>query len=75
MLTAGLYRPVVEVREVLHDMGCHVSCQELESWRQPRRRKGLVRGSELCQLVEAEVSVGNEVIATVAGGVLIISHK
>ena len=39
VLIAGLYRPVAEVQLTLHDMGCHVSCQELESWRQPRRRK------------------------------------
>lgn len=39
VLIAGLYRPVAEVQLTLHDMGCHVSVQELESWRQPRKRK------------------------------------
>jgi hypothetical protein len=68
VLTAGLHRPVVEVREALHNMGCHVSCQELESWRQPRRRKGFMQGSELCQLVDKEESVGDGATATVAGG-------
>ena len=30
VLIAGLYRPVAEVQLTLHDMGCHVSVQELE---------------------------------------------
>jgi hypothetical protein len=39
LLHERMMDPVQEVRAALCKMGCHVSCMEIESYRQPRRRQ------------------------------------
>ena len=76
VLIAGLYRPVAEVQLTLHDMGCHVSCQELESWRQPRRRKVAALQAEKQQEMngwQAKAAVANSSAAVASPSVRAVS--
>ena len=76
VLIAGLYRPVAEVQLTLHYMGCHVSVQELESWRQPRRRKVAALQAEKQQEMngwQAKAAVANSSAAVASPSVRAVS--